>query len=456
MRPARGVNRFTEEMTLTRIPHRSATTLTAAFLVAAVMAGCAGSPTTPEEPGATEDDRPGEPITLTYWSWAPNIEQIVAVWNEANPDVQVAVNTSTGANDIVAKLAAAKQAGDLPDLSNTTYENLPNLIVNEIAADVSDVMAAHEDDTVAAAWALTTFDGVNYAVPQGTSPQMLYYRTDIFAELGLEAPTTWAQYAEAARAIHAADPGSYIATFPTNDGALFASLCQQVGSQWWSVDDGVWSVGIADEACLEVADYWQELVDEGVVATHKTWTPEWQAALADGTLATWMSAVWTPPHLQQNAPDTEGLWAAVALPQWDEGELVSGVYGGSGTIVTTGSKHPEAAKEFAIWLNTSGEALDAYIQYASIWPAAISGRELEGLQQAPEFMSNQPDFYELASEIDERTLATTWGPNVAATWSSFTNEFSEVVSSGGSFRAALEAVDEATRSDLATQGFSVE
>ncbi|RZI79467.1 MAG: hypothetical protein EOO67_20445, partial [Microbacterium sp.] len=63
----------------------------AAGLVAASLAGCSTA-----APGDSPD---GEPIVLRYWSWAPNIAQIVDVWNQANPDVQVEVNTSVGAAD---------------------------------------------------------------------------------------------------------------------------------------------------------------------------------------------------------------------------------------------------------------------------------------------------------------------------------------------------------------------
>ncbi|WP_116949962.1 ABC transporter substrate-binding protein [Jiangella endophytica] len=408
---------------------------------------------------SSEDDggeSAGEPITLTYWSWAPNIEKIVDVWNESHPDIQVRVNTSTGGDEIVAKLTAANQAGDLPDLSNTTYQDLPALIIADIAADLTDVMGDREDETAAPAWTMTTFDDVNYAVPQGTSPMFLFYRTDVFAEHGLPVPTTWEQYAQVARDLHAADPSTYLATFPANDAQLFAGLSQQAGSSWWSVDgEGGWSVDIDDDASRQVADFWEGLVAEDVVSTMKTYTPEWQAALADGTLASLIGAVWTPPILANNAPDTVGSWAAVPLPQWDPAEPASGVLGGSATIVTTGTDHPEEAREFALWLNTSDEALNAYIEHASIWPAALSGRELPELQGATALMPEQTDFYQLAAEIDEITVPVTWGPNVPAAFDSFTNHFSAAVTARSGFADALAQVQSDTVADLERAGYEV-
>ncbi|MBZ2196660.1 ABC transporter substrate-binding protein [Occultella gossypii] len=423
---------------------RSAVLTGALAASALVLAGCSGS------------DADEGPVVLEYWSWAPNIEQVVAVWNEANPDIQVEVNTAVAGAEITAKLLAAAEAGNLPDVSNTTYDNLPSLIINDIAADVSDVMGDREAETAGPAWNLTTFGGVNYAVPQGTSPQMLFYRTDVFAEHGIEAPTTWDEYAQAARTIHAADPDTYLATFPANDAQLFAALSQQAGAQWWSQSGDAWSVDIAGDASGQVADYWEGLVDEGVVATMKTYTPEWQAALADGTLVSWLGAVWTPPLIEQNAPETAGLWQAVALPQWTLDAPAAGVMGGSGTIVTTQSDHPEQAREFALWLNTSDEALNAYIEHANIWPAALSGRDLDGLAEPPSFMANQPDFYDLAAQIDEYTVEVTWGPNVAAGFDTFNNAFSDAIANGTPFRDALETVETSVVSDLETLGYTIE
>jgi multiple sugar transport system substrate-binding protein len=424
---------------------RSAGMLAVAALTIGLVAGC--SPSTEEAEG---------PVVLRYWSWAPNIGKVVDVWNASNPDIQVEVNTSTGSNDIVAKLSAAKEAGTLPDLSNTSYENLPNLVVNGIAADISDAFGEYEDKITPAAWNLTTFDGTNYAVPQGTGPMFMYYRTDIFEANGIEAPTTWEEYAAAAATIHQADPTKYLATFPANDAQLFGALSQQAGAEWWSQSGEDWSVGIDGPASTKVAEYWQGLVDEGVVATFKTFTPEWQAALADGTLASWISAVWAPPLISQNAPDTAGLWAAVRIPQWEAGDAASGTVGGSGTVVTTSTEHPEEAREFAIWLNNSDDALNAYIENASIWPANLEGRKLPALAAAaPMALKDPAGFYALAAEIDEETVPVTFGPDVATAYSAFNDAFSDAITTKGRFTDALGKVQNTVVDDMTKLGYSL-
>ena len=43
----------------------------------------------------------GDTVELTFWSWAPGIEEVVQIWNEANPDVQVTVSDQGAGEEVV-------------------------------------------------------------------------------------------------------------------------------------------------------------------------------------------------------------------------------------------------------------------------------------------------------------------------------------------------------------------
>ena len=44
--------------------------------------------------GSDDKDSGGSsgPVKLTYWSWAPNMEKVAAIWNKKNPDITVTVS----------------------------------------------------------------------------------------------------------------------------------------------------------------------------------------------------------------------------------------------------------------------------------------------------------------------------------------------------------------------------
>ena len=126
------------------------------------------------------------------------------------------------------------------------------------------------------------------------------------------------------------------------------------------------------------------------------YTPEWNAGLNDGSQVGWISSVWAPGVLGGNAPDTAGLWTAATLPQWDASAPSNGNWGGSSTAVTTQSDHVEAAVEFATWLNSDPEAVAALADISGVYPAATEAAS-PALTTAPEFFSQQADFYDIAS-----------------------------------------------------------
>ncbi|MCM6763057.1 extracellular solute-binding protein [Rathayibacter sp. ZW T2_19] len=411
--------------------------------------------------GCTASGDAGEsgPVTLNYWAWAPNLEQVVDIWNEQNPDIQVTVNKQDGGDPAITKLLTAIKAGSgAPDLIQAEYQKIPTLVSSDALADisgsVSDDLAGEYSDGV---WNSVTLGGdAVYAIPQDSGPMMAYYRTDILDSLGLAVPTTWEEYAEVARAVHAADPSKYLGTFSANDAGWFTGLAQQAGASWWSIEDQSWGVDIDAGPTEQVADYWGGLVEEGAIDNKPMYTPEWNAGLNDGSQVGWISSVWAPGVLGGNAPDTAGLWTAATLPQWDASAPSNGNWGGSSTAVTTQSDHVEAAVEFATWLNSDPEAVAALADISGVYPAATEAAS-PALTTAPEFFSQQADFYDIASEAADTVSSFTYGPNVNVGFSAYNDEFAKAADAKTrqAFVEAVEAMQSITTDDLVSSGFSV-
>ena len=74
---------------------------------------------------------------------------------------------------------------------------------------VMDVARLDPGDFHTAGWRATHWDGVPYGVPSQTTPELMFYRKDLFAREGLEPPETTDQVIEAARRFHAPRAGRY-------------------------------------------------------------------------------------------------------------------------------------------------------------------------------------------------------------------------------------------------------
>ncbi|MGP3972082.1 extracellular solute-binding protein [Streptomyces sp. 6N223] len=70
--------------------------------------------------------------------WATGLEQVVEVWNESHPAIQVTFKEQAGGDEPVTRTINAAQAGEAPDLMQAEYQALPTLVSNEVLADISE------------------------------------------------------------------------------------------------------------------------------------------------------------------------------------------------------------------------------------------------------------------------------------------------------------------------------
>ncbi|PJJ55783.1 ABC transporter substrate-binding protein [Compostimonas suwonensis] len=423
----------------------AAATLTAAALL---MSGCSAD-------GGDTDSSESGPVTLNYWTWMTNIEDVVDVWNKEHPDIQVAVDRLAEGDDLVTRIVTAAKAGNLPDMMQVEYQSLPILISNEIVADISDTTAPLVDDMAQSAWDQVSFGGATYAIPGDIGPLMMYVRADRFEELGLDVPTTWEQFAAEAKEIHDADPASYVSSFDATYPGWFAGLSQQAGAQWWSTEDDSWVVDIDDAPTTKVAGYWGDLLSQGLLSTSPTYSAEWNSAMAGGNILAWIAPVWGAGVIEGIAPDTAGDWRAVALPQWSEGDEVTGYWGGSSSAVAASSTHSAQAEEFLTWLYTDPEGLKELVDVAGLYPAAIAGQEYASTTSSPAILEGQTDFWQLAGTAAANAQGFQWAPNVNFTFSTMQDAFSTAIEQGTSLADTLAGIQDSSRSDLEEQGYPV-
>ncbi|MFI5930887.1 extracellular solute-binding protein [Actinoplanes sp. NPDC051494] len=406
---------------------------------------------------SSDDAEATGPVELTYWTWTPNMDKVVETWNAANPNIKVTVNKQDGGDPAVTKLLTAVKAGSgAPDIMQAEYQKVPTLVSADALADIKAETGSLKDKFPESNWNSVTLGGdAVYAVPQDNAPLMFFYRKDVLDKLKIAAPKTWDEYADAARKIHAADAKQYLGTFSATDAGLFTGLAQQAGASWWGINGDTWSVNINDAATQKVAGFWGGLVQEGAVLNTPMYTPEWNAALNDGTQVGWVSAVWAPGVLEGNAGSTKGKWAAAPMPQWDAAAPKTGNWGGSATAVTKQSKHPKQAAQFIQWLNTDPAAIKLLASTANVYPATIDSAA--ALTTPPAFFADQADFYTIAADAAKIGNPFTYGPNVNVAYSAFNDAFGKAAESKQSaqFTAALATMQTQTVDDMKNTGFKV-
>src|SRR5689334_10432591 len=149
------------------------------------------------------------PVTLSFTSWIPGIEDVVKVWNAKNPNIQVKVQTGPNGNGgTYQNFFNQLKAGNAPDLGQIEYDALPSFRVQDGLTDLAgcDLVSKAQDQFVDWTWNQVSFgeQGHVYAVPQDAGPMALFYRKDLFEKNNIKVPTTWPEYADAAVKVKAA------------------------------------------------------------------------------------------------------------------------------------------------------------------------------------------------------------------------------------------------------------
>ena len=180
--------------------------MTGAASIALVMSGCSPSGGGDADQGPSAEETSTEALTtpteLTFWTWVPDIENEVALFEEAYPAIDVTVENVGQGLPHYQKLRSAIEAGEgAPDVAQIEYQYIPSFVLPESLLDLTPYGADDlADGYVDWAWNQVSPADEVWAIPQDVGPMGNLYREDILAAAGItEPPATYDDYAVAAR-----------------------------------------------------------------------------------------------------------------------------------------------------------------------------------------------------------------------------------------------------------------
>ncbi|KMS71946.1 sugar-binding protein [Streptomyces viridochromogenes] len=130
-------------------------------------------------------------------------KEIIADFEKANPDIKVEY-VGIPSTDYQSKVDTALQGGGLPDVGGVGAAMLAGFAAQNALEPLDDRFAKSSlngklnDDLVASMKAAGGGDDKLYSIPTSANNGVLYYRTDLFKKAGLDEPTTWDKFYEAA------------------------------------------------------------------------------------------------------------------------------------------------------------------------------------------------------------------------------------------------------------------
>ena len=445
---------------------RAAVAITSiATVTALALSGCTpsgnngGGTTTGPITDEQREEALNTPTELTFWTWVPDIQDQVDLFEKKYPAIKVKVENVGQGLDHYTKVRTAIQAGSgAPDVIQLEYQYISSFSVSGDLLDLAPYGAADlEDQYVPWVWNQVVDGDKVYSIPQDSGPMGNLYREDILTAAGVtEPPATWEDYRTAAEAVRA-NTSSYISNIASNQAGQWLGLFWQAGAKPFGFDgDKGVTIDVNSAEAKKVVSYWQDMIQNDLVSVDPDFNDDWYQGLNQGKYAGWLTAAWAPVFLSGAAGDTSGLWRAAPLPQWKAGDNVSGNWGGSSDAVLSGTKNPIAAYELAKWINNDKEPALQFATQQFLFPTATA------VLEDPAFTGQEPEFYggqkvnELFAGISD-TVDTEfqWLPFMDFAYSSFTDTFGAAVAAKGDLSAGLDEWQKALTDYATQQGFTV-
>jgi multiple sugar transport system substrate-binding protein len=397
--------------------------------------------------------------TLTFWSWVPNIDKTVALFQQKYPKVKInLVNAGQSAAQYTKLQSAVKAGSGAPDVAQIEYFALPQFALSKAVVDLNAYGAAEtKDKFTASAWDQVNVNGGVYAVPQDTGPMTMIYRKDVFDRLGLEPPKTWDEFTAVAEKIKKDDPENFVTSIDPGDAGGVDSLIWQAGGKPFAIENATTTrINLQDDGAKRWAGLWTKLAQDKLVDPAAGWNDAWWQGMASGKYALWMAGAWAPGTIESTIPQTKGKWRAAPMPQWDAASPANAENGGSGVSVLAQSKNPLAAVGFARWLNSDPEAIRSLNTASGLFPAT------KELLESPEFLDAKIPF--LGDQQANKVFAE-GSSQVAAGWqylpfqvyanSVFKDSVGQSIAGAADINAGLTAWQQQISTYAQQQGFTV-
>ena len=347
-------------------------------------------------------DLSGE-ITITAWNTSYTaIVEGANQFMELHPEAKITVEQVADNTKLFTQLTTGTGVPDIMQFQNrdnkTAYEKYPGAFL-----DMSDLMSKYEADLMPAVIPLLKDGDTWLAAPWDVAPGLLFYRTDIFEECGVnpEDIKTWDDYIEAGKVINEKTNGqTKIMGFDYNGTSSFDMPLIIFYEQEGSFFDESGNVQFNSEAVKTAFEIFQKMVDEDVAMNlPNEWTDR-ITALANDTLCAVPYGVWFAGTLKENLADQAGLWSCMPLPSVEEGGNNQINSGGSTVMISANTKYPELCKGFIEWFLLSTEGSRINMEVASLFNAYMPGYSDESYTNVDEYFGMSPAA--LAAELCEQ------------------------------------------------------
>lgn len=219
-------------------------------MMASMLVGCSTTKDEKKDNGknkATIATKVTEPVKITFWHAMSGvneeaIKKITTDFESKNPNIKVDVVNQGDYLALFDKLMASAKSKQLPTITQVYSNRLSWYISKDLVTDLTPFMKDSEtgftDEDYKDIPEMFLADGIwnekQYAMPFNKSQMVLYYNEEMLKEAGIDVPTTWKEWADAAKKLTKdengdGEPEVYGCVFANNLSTDIAPWVKQAG-----------------------------------------------------------------------------------------------------------------------------------------------------------------------------------------------------------------------------------
>lgn len=282
--------------------------------------------------------------TIRFWAMgneAASAPRLMPAFESANPGVRVEIQPLpwTAAHE---KLLTGFAGESLPDVAQVGNTWLAELAAIGALAPLPEAEHGLLSDNFDAVLDTNRIGGITYAVPWYVDTRLQFYRTDIFARAGYDAPPDdWAGWKQALhRAKRVAGEGNFAILLPLNEFEQLLTLGLQQDEPL--LRDRATRGNFSSTGFRAALGFYKSLFDEGLapIASATQISNVWNE-FARGFFSVYLSGPWTIGDMKKRLPaQFRPKWATAGMPG-PKGAGASAP-GGSSLVVFAHARDPEA------------------------------------------------------------------------------------------------------------------
>lgn len=343
------------------------------ILASLLLAACGGN--NDRDGGKSGDGK----VEINVWGMgeeAKSLPEIAKKFEDENPDIKVKVQAIPWdqAHDKLLTAVASKSGPDVIQMGTTWipefaeagalmdltphFEHYPELDPSNFSAGSVET-AKFEDKIVGVPWYIDT--------------RVLFYRTDLLAEVGYEeAPKTWEELSDAAKKLADRGEDMYGISIDPKEQSLAFMFARQNGSELFGEN----GEPLFDQPeFVEAVEYLNSFFENGS-APIDLGLDITQTFPGEGMVPMFISGPWMVKMINDQAPDLEGKWATAVLPTGSENN--QSILGGSNLSVFEHTKNEDAALKFLAYMSKPETQVE-WMNLTNSLPAANKAWENEEL-----------------------------------------------------------------------------